>query len=130
MPNKHAVATRAGICVLAITLSACAHSGARPEGGATLADGQAVMDRCTASELLVVQNQTGYPVRVRSTDGSAFSSSTSAQHIQTVSSGTVDSIPGLAMQHAKVQFDVEQPAFTNGQQPMIHGLQARCVPKV
>jgi hypothetical protein len=128
MSNVERIGTRIALGLTAVLLSACAHGGNRLETPSSLAKGMAVMDRCSTSEVLVVENRTGYPVQVIATDGNVSPSIGSATEIGTVRSGAVDTLSFGTKLHRQLKFNVERPAFPNGQRPPITGLRADCVP--
>jgi hypothetical protein len=129
MLNVERIGTRIVLGTIAVTLSACAHGGNHLQTRSRLAEGMAVMNRCSTSEVLLVENQTGYPVQVTATDGGVSPSIGSATEIGTVRSGAVDTLVFGAKLHRKLTFNVERPAFPNGQKPPITGLHAECVPR-
>jgi hypothetical protein len=129
MLNVERIGMRIALGLTAVALSACAHGGSHLETRSSLAEGTAVMNRCSDSQVLVVENRTGYPVQVVATEGSPSPTIGSATEIATVRSGAVDTLAFGAKLHRQLQFNVERPAFPNGQRPPITGLRAQCVPQ-
>ena len=117
--------------VLAIaTLAACACARSNRADEATLADGAALRgDRCNDSELMVVENHTGYPVRVIAGEGHVNAMPGSSEEITIVQSGAVDTIQWVRKDLHKVSFDVQQPHFADGMRVPYRGLSVRCVPR-
>ena len=115
--------------VLAIaTLAACACARSNRADEATLADGAALRgDRCNDSELMVVENHTGYPVRVIAGEGHVNAMPGSSEEITMVQSGAVDTIQWVRKDLHKVSFDVQQPHFAGGMRVPYRGLSVRCV---
>jgi hypothetical protein len=116
-----------GVVIAALALAGCATTSGGTAAGSVLSPGMAVMDNCQATERLVVENGTSYPVRISATDNSANSSVGSAQLIEVVQAGVVDTIVRTRTGHPKLQFDLEQPALPSGASVPLRGLKARCV---
>jgi hypothetical protein len=107
-------------------LAACAHA-PQPQPGATnFATGKDVASHCQKSEMLVVENRTGFPVRVATVDAGPNSFLTSGEVLATIASGVVDTIPGSQLSHPAIAYDVERPSFSNGQRLPVSGLRAWC----
>jgi hypothetical protein len=126
-PMTRRILPRLATCLAALgAIAACAHA-PRPQPGATsLATGQDVVSHCQKTEMLVVENRTGFPVRVASVDPGPNSFITSGELLATIASGVVDTIPGSQLSHPAIAYDVERPSFSNGMPLPVSGLRAWC----
>lgn len=104
------------------TLAACARNTARHAGGAPL-----VMRACTPSQRLVVENKTGYPVRVSAGDGGVNNFPGSSERLWTVQSGRVDTIGSVPGGRQQVFLTVDQPDLPSGAHVPVSGLRAWCM---
>jgi hypothetical protein len=126
MPRRILPSLAACLAVLG-TVAACAHN-PQPQPGATnLATGNDVVSHCRKSEMLVVENRTGFPVRVATVDPGPNSFLTSGEVLATIGTGVVDTIPGSQLSHPAIAYDVERPSFSNGMRLPVSGLRAWCV---
>jgi hypothetical protein len=106
-------------------LAACAHA-PRPQPGTSLATGQDVVSHCQKSQMLVVENRTGFPVRVSTGDAGPNAFLTSGELLATIASGVVDTIPGSQLSHPAIGYTVDRPSFSNGMPLPVSGLRAWC----
>lgn len=125
MPRRIPLRLAAHLAALG-ALAACAHAPQPQPGAANLATGKDVVSHCQKSEMLVVENRTGFPVRVATVDGGPNSFLTSGEVLATIASGVVDTIPGSQLNHPVIVYDVERPSFSNGQRLPVSGLRAWC----
>lgn len=109
------------------TLSACARNAAGHVGEASLAEGSTVMGACKPSQALVVENKTGYAVRVSAGDGGVNGFPGSSVRLWTVQSGAVDTIGSVPGDRKQVFFNVNRPALPSGAPMRVSGLRAWCV---
>ncbi len=120
---------RLAVALVALaTVAACSHGTRGRTANQSVSDGTAVQGRCLATEMLVVENRSGYPVKVIATDASPNGFATGSALITTVASGVVDTIPWIGKVHPYIQLEVDRPAFSpNGVKPVSSGYGARCV---
>jgi hypothetical protein len=106
--------------------AACAHAPQPQPAATSLASGKDVVSHCQKSEMLVVENRTGFPVRVASVDPGPNSFITSGEILATIASGVVDTIPGSQLSHPAIAYTVDRPSFSNGMPLPVSGLRAWC----
>ena len=118
---------RLAACLAALgALAACAHAPQPQPGAANLASGKDVVSHCQKSEMLVVENRTGFPVRVSTGDAGPNAFLTSGELLATIASGVVDTIPGSQLSHPAIGYTVDRPSFSNGMPLPVSGLRAWC----
>jgi hypothetical protein len=126
-PMTRRTLPRLAVCLASLgALAACAHA-PQPQPGATnLATGRDVVSHCQKSEMLVVDNRTGFPVRVSTGDAGPNSFLTSGELLATIASGVVDTIPGSQLSRPVIAYTVDRPSFSNGMPLPVSGLRAWC----
>jgi hypothetical protein len=95
-------------------LAACARNTKRPASEVSLAQGSSVMSACKPSERLVVENKTGYPVRVGAGDGGVNAIPGSSVSLWTVQNGVVDTVGSVPGDRKQIFFNVDQPTLPSG----------------
>ena len=86
-----------------------------------------VMDACTASQWLVVDNQSGAAVRVVASAG--IPSSMSSEQLGTIQNNRVDTLRYLSTGRNQFTFDADRPRLPSGAPQKTVGLHAWCIPK-
>lgn len=109
-----------------VAIAGCAHATKQTEEG-QLATGEHTVNHCQPNEMLVVENRTGFPVRVGTNDGGPNAFLTGGGVIATVGTGVVDTIPGSQLKsQPKIAYRVERPDFSNGMRLPVSGLRSWC----
>jgi hypothetical protein len=128
MSHAAAVSTaRAALATMVLVMCACART--HPVDETSVSEGTPLRgNRCGESELMVVENRTGYPVRVRATENRMTSVPGSAMALQVIQSGVIDTIRGAPKALGTiVVFDVDRPALPSGAPMRSDRLTIRCV---
>jgi hypothetical protein len=107
--------------------ASCAHSPAQTRTPSALRDGMMVMDACTASQVLVVDNRTGTAVQVVASSG--IPSSISSEELGTVQNNRLDTLRYVSSGRNVIAFNADRPPFPSGAPQKVTGLHAWCIPK-
>jgi hypothetical protein len=120
-------ANRIAWSIVALLATSCART--RPVDESSVSEGTRLRgNRCDAGELMVVENRTGYPVRVRAVEDRVHASPGSSIDLPSIQSGTIDTVRGAPSALSTiVVFDVDRPALPSGAPMRLDGLTIRCV---
>ncbi len=119
-------ATLAGIAAV-LALPACATTHGRPpvdKSNWPQSDG-----RCLNSQMMIIDNPTGYSAEVRSVEDHVNAPPNSSVVITTVAAGAVDTIPDIPRNNRRVIVRLEEQPYMTGMPVPIHGLSVSCVAK-
>jgi hypothetical protein len=86
---------------------------------------------CKSGEMLVVDNHSGYTVRLVAGEpgGGVNAPPNSSILVRAVPSGAVDTIRSVAGANRALFFDVDRPALPSGAIQKTSGYSGRCVPR-
>jgi hypothetical protein len=113
-------------CTLTV-IAACGCARASHPAETTLADGRPMKGRCSDTELMVVKNETGYPVRVFASEANINASPGSSSEITTVQSGRVDTIGYVRRDRKQISYHIERSQDMTGMLQPERGLSFRCI---
>ena len=126
-PTLGRLVTKTVVWSVALVACACVHSG--PVDEADISEGTRLRgNRCKESELMVVENRSGYPVRVRAVEDRVHKAPGPSIDLQVIQSGVIDTVRGAPTALSTIiVFDVDRPALPSGAPMRSDGLTIRCV---
>jgi hypothetical protein len=111
-----------------VVLAGCTSARTSHLDETTVAEGKPMKGRCSDTELMVVKNETGYPVRVFASEGHVNAPPGSTSEITTVQSGRADTIGYVRKDFKQIGYDIERSQDGTGLRQPVHGLSFRCIP--
>jgi hypothetical protein len=119
------IAARITPALFGLSLIGCAHNMSKSVPAPELAGQPSTVESCRASQVLVVDNQSGFPVRVRTYVPSSSSAAAFRGDGWIVQSSSVDTL-GRIPEGQRIRLHVQRPALPSGALQPTSGIRSWC----